>query len=584
MAAAAEAVALALPTPAPTPTPTSTPPPTPTPRATPTPTPSLTDMVKRVRSAVVRIDTDYGSGSGVVFEREGQSAYVATNHHVVNGSTQITVTVNDRQSYTGELLGTDSVQDLAVLRICCGSYTVVPFADTWNLSSGTEVVTIGYPLGIPGEATVTKGIVSAVRYDQRYASWVIQTDAPINPGNSGGPMFSTDGKVMGINTFKASEVGVEGLGFAIAAHTVQATLPLLKGWTPTPTPTARTTPPPTPRPTATPPPAVGSGFGPLDGELLHDPTDGFIEEHEARVWMSDFIVEATFINPYSASTNDWSYGFELRDAGEGEKAIHIAISSSQLWELIVRASDSAVDYQVVDSGFITPLRLDGGDRNHVRIIGFGGRGVLFVNGNFVSNLELSDVTHEGDVSILAGMYTGHEIAREVTKFEGFRVDELTKEYGPVEGAIEDSTADRVGIHNASGVRARDLVMEAEFINPQGSDWDYGFVFRNPEFSRLDVISVTDGGGWVHETRDTGDADYTTVKEGSVADSRMWASHSHHLLLIAIEEVGWLLSNGEFVAKLDLTNNQDHGGASALAGFYNNHSGTVSFEGFTVWVP
>ena len=193
-------------------------------------------MVERVRSAVVRIDTDFGSGSGVVFEREGQSAYVATNHHVVNGSTQITVTVNDRQSYTGELLGTDSVQDLAVLRICCASYTVAPFADTWNLSSGTEVVTIGYPLGIPGEATVTRGIVSAVRYDQRYASWVIQTDAPINPGNSGGPMFSTDGKVMGINTFKASEVGVEGLGFAIAAHTVQATLPLLKAWTPTPTP------------------------------------------------------------------------------------------------------------------------------------------------------------------------------------------------------------------------------------------------------------------------------------------------------------------------------------------------------------
>ena len=582
--AAAEAVALALPTPAPTPTPTSTPTPAPTPRAPPTPTPSLTDMVERVRSAVVRIDTDFGSGSGVVFEREGQSAYVATNHHVVNGSTRITVTVNDRQSYTGELLGTDSIQDLAVLRICCGSYTVAPFADTWNLSSGTEVVTIGYALGIPGEATVTRGIVSALRYDQRYTSWVIQTDAAINPGNSGGPMFSIDGKVLGINTFKASEVGVEGLGFAIAAQTVRATLPLLKAWTPTPTPTARTTPLPTSRPTATPPSALSSDFGPLDGELLHDPTDGLVERQRARVSMADFIVEATFINPYSASTNDWSYGFKLRDAGRGQTTIHIAISSSRSWELLVVTPDSAVYYQVVDDGFITSLRLNDGDRNHIRIIGFGGRGVLFVNGNFVSNLELSDVTHEGDVSILAGIYTGHEVAGEVTRFEGFRVDELTKKYGPVEGAIEDSTADRVGIHNASGVRARDLVMEAEFINPLGSDWYYGFGFRNPESNRLDVIGVTDEGWWSHNTRGTGDADYTTVKEGSVADSRMWASHSHHLLLIAIEEVGWLFSDDELVATLDLTSNQDYGNSFALAGFFNNHNGTVTFEGFTVWVP
>ena len=134
------------------------------------------------------------------------------------------------------------------------------------------------------------------------------------------------------------------------------------------------------------------------------------------------------------------------------------------------------------------------------------------------------------------------------------------------------------------MRTRDLVMEAEFINPQGSDWDYGFIFRNPEFGRLDVISVTDDGWWVHETRDAGDAEYATVKEGSVVASRVRASHGHHLLLIAIDEVGWLLSNGEFVAKLDLTDNQDHGSASALAGFFSNHRGTVSFERFTVWVP
>ena len=532
----------------------------------------------------MRIDTDQGSGSGVIFERDGQTAYVATNHHVVDGSTRITVTVNDRQNYAGELLGTDSVQDLAVLRICCGSYSVASFANTWDLATGTEVVTIGYALGILGEATVTRGIVSAVRYDPTYLGWVIQTDAPINPGNSGGPMFSTDGKILGINTFKAAEVGVEGLGFAIAAHTVRATLPRLQAWTPTPTPTAIVTPRPTPRPTDTPPPAVGSDFGPIDGDLLHDPTDGFIAEQEARVSMADFIVEATFVNPYSATIHDWSYGFNLRNAGGDEKSVHIAISSNQYWELIIRTSDSSVHYEVVDAGLLTSLRLDGGDRNHIKVMGFGGRGFLFVNEDFVSELDLGEVTHEGDMSVLSGMYVGHEVAGEVTRFEGFRAEELVKEYGPIKGVIENDTADRVGAHRATGVRARDLIMEAEFINPQGSDWDYGFIFRNPEFNRLDVVSVTDFGWWVHKTRDTMDADYVTVTEGFLSASLMLASQRHNLLLIAIGEVGWFLSNGELVAKLDLTNNQDRGIAAALTGFFSNHTGSVSFENFTVWVP
>ena len=209
---------------------------------------------------------------------------------------------------------------------------------------------------------------------------------------------------------------------------------------------------------------------------------------------------------------------------------------------------------------------------------------MFVNGDFVSELDLGDVTHEGDMSVLSGMYVGHEVAGEISRFEGFGANELAREYGPVEGVIEDDTADRVGAHRAAGVSVRDLIMEAEFINPQGSDWDYGFIFRNPEFNRLDVVSVTDFGWWVHKTRDTMDTEYATVKEGFLPQSRMWASQRHNLLLIAIGEVGWFLSNGEFVAKLDLTNNQDRGIAAALTGFFSNHTGSVSFEDFTVWIP
>ena len=180
---------------------------------------------------MVRIQTSSGSGSGVIFETQGRTGYVVTNHHVVEGEVQVSVIVNDSTTYRGSVLGTDSVRDLAVLSICCGSFQALPFGNAANLQPGDEVVAIGYALGLPGEATVTRGIVSAVRYDSAYRSNVIQTDAAINPGNSGGPMLSLSGEILGINTFRYDESQsgrpTEGLGFAISGTTVQQQIPTL---------------------------------------------------------------------------------------------------------------------------------------------------------------------------------------------------------------------------------------------------------------------------------------------------------------------------------------------------------------------
>ena len=241
-------------TPTPTPLPTATPTPTPLPTATPTPRPtptkdpaaSLSVTVKQVRPAVVRIQTSSVFGFGVIFETQGQTGYVVTNHHVVEGEVQVSVIVNDSTTYSGSVLGTDSVRDLAVVSICCARFQALPFGNAAALQPGNEVVAIGYALGLPGEATVTRGIVSAVRYDSTHRSDVIQTDAAINPGNSGGPMLSLSGEILGINTFRYDESQsgrpTEGLGFAISGTTVQQQIPTLLAGAPAPTPTP--TPPP----------------------------------------------------------------------------------------------------------------------------------------------------------------------------------------------------------------------------------------------------------------------------------------------------------------------------------------------------
>ena len=194
---------------------------------------------------MVRVETYDGSGTGFVFESglDG-SAYVLTNHHVIDGASSVDVRINESQTYNATVIGYDAYMDVAVLRICCGSFQVLSLGGSEPIKAGTEVIAIGYPLGIVGSATVTKGIVSAFRYDDEYRSWVVQTDAPINPGNSGGPLLLSNGDVIGINTFIIREdygLPIDGVGFAISKQSFQGILDGLKSGTrvdfPTPIPT-----------------------------------------------------------------------------------------------------------------------------------------------------------------------------------------------------------------------------------------------------------------------------------------------------------------------------------------------------------
>ena len=491
---------------------------------------------------------------------------------MVEGYGQVSVTVNDTTVHNGTVRGVDTVRDLAVVSICCGSFHALPFGEASGLDPGDEVVAIGYAFGIDGPATITKGIVSAVRYDSRHQSWVIQTDAPINPGNSGGPMLSMSGEIVGINTFKISETSVEGLGFAISETTVQGRIPVLQAGTPAATPT----PTPTRRPRPT-PSAEGYDFGPIDGELRHDPSDGLIEIESANAYLSDFIVTATLVNPYSAASNDWDYGFSIRRQDNGRR-IFFVVTSNRRWNLLWRES-SRGDSQQIAGGRLNRFDTSSGGRNTLWILAVGDRGLLFVNGEFVSMLDLSAHTAAGDISIMTGYYKGGEMAGAVTRFEDFSGTSLGHDYGPAAGDLEDEPG-RISVHN-SGVWARDLIAEARFTSPPGGSWDYGFLVRNPAFNRLEVIIVTGDNRWFHETRDIGDDEYTTVAEGSLSTS---LRSKNHLLVLALGDFGFLFVNGESVSRLDLSHNLDYGDVAAIGGFFTDHTGEPSFDNFNVWTP
>ena len=204
---------------------------------------------------MVRIELGYGSASGFIFKTDNNgSAYVMTNYHVIEGAWSVTVWVNDSRQYQGKVLGYDGKRDLAVVEICCGQFKALPFGDSGRVKAGEDVIAIGYPLNISASATVTKGIVSATRYEGYWNAFVIQTDTPINPGNSGGPLLSSDGRVIGINTasndYSADGSPVDGVGWAIAEQSIQHVALDLQGGkrtggaTATPWPTLTPTPQP----------------------------------------------------------------------------------------------------------------------------------------------------------------------------------------------------------------------------------------------------------------------------------------------------------------------------------------------------
>ena len=160
-------------------------------------------------------------GSGVIFDKKG---YIVTNNHVVGNNRQVNVALSDGQVVTGKVIGTDSVTDLAVVKIPgSDKLPVAEFGNSDSLQPGETAVAIGNPLGLEFRGTVTVGVISALNRtldDVEQQIKLIQTDAAINPGNSGGGLLNMEGEVVGINSAKLASTEVEGMGYAIAISDV----------------------------------------------------------------------------------------------------------------------------------------------------------------------------------------------------------------------------------------------------------------------------------------------------------------------------------------------------------------------------
>ena len=199
----------------------------------------IVEAVQKVGPAVVRIDTvkrlvnplgsvlgggpaiqqQQGQGSGFITRSDG---VLLTNAHVVEGSSEVHVTLPDGRSFSGKVLGSDPLTDVAVVKVVASRLPVASLGDSAKVRPGEWAIAIGNPLGL--DNTVTAGIISAIQRTNALGEGqrvpYLQTDAAVNPGNSGGPLINERGEVIGINTAIRQAPGA-GLSFAIPINTAR---------------------------------------------------------------------------------------------------------------------------------------------------------------------------------------------------------------------------------------------------------------------------------------------------------------------------------------------------------------------------
>lgn len=201
---------------------------------------STSEIVKKTADSVVEISTEsvvtgsfaqqyvqQGAGSGVIISQDG---YILTNNHVINGANSVKVRLRDGTEYDATIIGSDSDNDIALLKVSATGLSPATFGDSNSLAVGDYVVAIGNPLGELG-GTVTDGIISALARKvtiEDTQMTLLQTNAQVNPGNSGGGLFNENGELVGIVNAKQSATEVEGIAFAIPINNVLDILSDLK--------------------------------------------------------------------------------------------------------------------------------------------------------------------------------------------------------------------------------------------------------------------------------------------------------------------------------------------------------------------
>ena len=539
------------PTPIPTVIPTSTPFPTPTVTPTPIPTlapttiptpiptpiiinnpesnqPSYSDIAKLLRPSVVKIEGKESVGTGFLISQNG---LIVTNAHVVGDELELLVTLFDTNKRKAIVLGKDINEDIALLAIEGYKLKPISFGNLERPAVGEEVLAMGYALDLPGNATFTKGMVSAYRPNLFGNLTALQTDTAINPGNSGGPLVDLYGNVIGINTAVAKSA--EGINFAISMDEAINSINKLKNGNANNSKEF-----------------VNSKYpyqiNLLDSWNAYEIRPDFVmlydEESSTRIYI--------LVQKIDSNTTTKQYADK-----------RISISSNQNFENYERLSISEVKLDDLDAWEITETwKRPENDFTH--------KGVEY----FLTNSGLGySIYTEAEISSwhdsknkVNNILKTFSIDKSVVNTE--RISDVTAtpeplfvnsnyNFGPKDIIVEHDTKDGFIPFKATNTNFLNSVIESTIIPPhydKNRKWSSGFLIRRKNSSQLHSIGITSDGYWFHYARNKNLNPEDIIATEYTSAIKTGSDDKNILRIISIDDKGWLFINEEYITKLDLS--------------------------------
>ena len=528
-----------------------------------------------VTPSLVQIVIGSSSGSGFIVDDDG---LVVTNAHVVQDSKVVDVRLGGWQTYQGEVLGIDEVADLALLKIESErDFHPVTLGNSSAVSVGEDVVAMGFPLGeiLQGSPTITRGILSAKRISEGGVI-LLQTDAAINPGNSGGPLVNRDGEVVGITTSKLfeSEDGrpVEGIGLAVSVNELKERLDSLKNQKQFRIPVYPTA-------TPTPAPSPTSLYYRDSAELQHQ-DDGFIETLPVFQDLGNFLIRADFSVPYTSDVGTWDVGFVFRNSGDGNLS-YVAVTHDGKYSHTMRIEGEDTR---LTSGYVHHWNGDTGSENRILLVVIESRGWLFVNSEYVTDIDVSGTTQRGKLEVATGLFTGNEVPGYSTVASEIHSVKMGLVYGPEAGSLT-KRATQISTWSA-GVELSFGYATAELrIADRVEIWSAGLMFRKRGEEDYLVFGVASSGYWTVNHATYSGEDWVQLQSGNSHEIDVKDPVLNRLEVFFISEVAMVYVNGLLLGTADIGSVMTTADVRVAYGIYRNddHS-TARFEEFTVWGP
>jgi serine/threonine-protein kinase len=319
-------------------------------------------------------------------------------------------------------------------------------------------------------------------------------------------------------------------------------------------------------------------FGPSSGEMPHI-EDEFLESVYADPSPADFVASATFTNP---SAGAWDYGYIFRQAA-ADNEMRLVVHSDGFWNVNNRGGDEDVFVAEGEIGGL--LDVSDGGQNELILAAIGERGYFFLNGRFIATLDLSSRITAGDLAVATGFYTDSERPGASTAYTDFTVWPTNPLLDPAEGEMVHADDGFVKDFQAD-VDVYNFIATVEFGNPyplSSGSWDAGLTFRDADTVNQFWFVVESSGDWSFINREEEEDNF--LAEGTVTNLNTADNGTNRLLLIALDDTGYIFINDKLVTELDLSLRNHSGDVTVVTTFFigNEIEGSVTtFSDFTVW--